>query len=296
MERKSVRLVDAFANEPLAGVPVPVVPAASSRTQLRAVVNEFGASGAVTLEDDSLVYVEADGSRAFVEAAVAGWTGLYEDDLVDAGTETLTVVTRDGEEQEYSVESEADRAVRVTLPEQECAEAESPLDRVAPALGVDTAAIESVSGELPLGRTDAFGGTLFVPIGFLEELSAATPDRETLATILTETGTTRVCAFTFDTLARRSDLHVRVFDPSTTACERATSGVAVAGCGQYLAQYEAFDGDIDTARVESGHFSDRPCTVETTLDSTPSVGGRALSVLDSSIAVPEDSDDEIIEV
>lgn len=295
METKPLLLVDAFAEEPLAGVPVPVVPEEASDPQLRAIADEFGADGAVKLADDGVHYVERQETHGLVEAAVAGWTGLIGGDLLDGETE-ISVVRSDGTEQAYPVEHDDSRDVRVELPDQDVEVASISLDRLAPALDADVAALEEVSDELPVSRSEQFGGTLFVPVGFLDGLSSCSPDRETLAAVLAETETTRMCAFTFDTLARRADLHARVFDPEVPACERAASGVGIAGCGEYLSENDAFDGDIDTLRVECGYFLDRPGTVETTLGSSPHVGGRGLTVLDTTISVPEADDDDIIEV
>lgn len=295
MERKAVLLVDAFADEPLAGVPVAVVPDEASSTQLRAIAGELGTSGAVTVDEDGVRYVERDETQAVVEAAVAGWTGLQEHDSLDE-RDSITHVESDGTEHEYPIEGDESRDVRVELPEQDIEPASISLDRLAPALGTEVAAIESVGDELPVARSSDFGGTLFVPVGFLEKLGNCSPDRETLAGLLTETDTNRVCAVTFDTLARRADLHARVFDPDVTGCEQPASGVAIAGCGQYLRSHDAFDGDIDSLRVECGYFLDRPGTVETTLESTPRVGGRGLTVLDTTISAPEEGDDDIIEV
>lgn len=296
METKSVLLVDAFADEPLGGVSVPVVTDDVTRDQLRAVAGEFGASGAATYEDGELVYVERQESGGLVEGAVAGWTGLLETDAIEDSDGTLRVVAGDGDERTYPIEADSERDVRVELPETTPEESAVPSEQVAPALGVAADSIDDVRDELPIGRVESFGGTLFVPVSFLEDLSGCSPDRETLLSLLAETAASRVCAFTFDTLARRSDIHVRVFDPTVADCERAASGVGVAGCGQYLAHHGAFDGDIDWIRVECGHFLDRPGVVETTLEPSPSVGGRALTVLDGAVSVPEESDDDIIEV
>lgn len=297
METKSVLLVDAFADEPLAGVPIAVVPDEATTTQLRSIAGEFGTSGAVTLADEEVRYVEQeDGAHAVVEAAVAGWTGLLEHDRLGDDTETITAIDSEGNEREFAVESDDERDVRVTLPEQSIESVSLSVERLGPALGVDAVSVDSVGDELPVEQGVDFGGTLFVPVGFLEDLTSASPDRETLANVLAETETSRVCAFTFDTLARRADLHVRVFDPTVPGCERPASGVAIAGCGRYLRSHEAFDGDIDTLRVESGHFLDRPGTVETTLIAKPQVGGRALTVLDTTMSVPEDDEDDIIEL
>jgi predicted PhzF superfamily epimerase YddE/YHI9 len=296
METKSVLLVDAFADEPLGGVSVPVVTDDVTRDQLRAVAGEFGADGAATYEEGELVYVARQESGGVVAGGVAGWTGLLEADAIEDSDGTLRVVSGEGDEQTYPIEADTERDVRVELPEMTVMESGVPSERMAPALGVTADSIDDVRDELPIGHVESFGGTLFVPVGFLEELSGCSPDRETLLSVLAETEAARVCAFTFDTLARRADIHVRVFDPAVADCERAASGVGVAGCGQYLANHEAFDGDIDWIRAECGHFFSRPGIVETTLAASPSVGGRALTVLDGTVSVPEESDDDIIEV
>ncbi|MFC7073945.1 PhzF family phenazine biosynthesis protein [Halovenus rubra] len=296
MEKKQLLLVDAFADEPLAGVPVPVVLDDTTQSQLRSIADEFGADGAVSLSDDGVRYVEHEGTHGFVAGAVAGWTALAEHNKRDDET-AITVISSDGKETEYPVGYDGSRDVRVEIPDQRIEPVSVSLDRVAPALDVTVEALSNVTEELPVARAKRFGGTLFVPVGFIDDLGACSPDRETLAAVLSETGSTRVCAFTFDTLGRRSDVQVRLFDPATHACERATSGVAVAGCGQYLGKHNAFDGDIETLRVECGYFRDRPGTIETTLDTSSHVGGRGLTVSETTVSVPEPNDgSDIIEL
>lgn len=299
METKPVLLVDAFADEVMGGVPIAVVPDEITPNQLRAVASELGTSGAVAtapLDDYDLVYVERDETRTFVEAAVAGCSALVERDLLEVGERTMLVVDSAGEEREFPVRIGSDRHVEVTLPEHEVTAASVSLERLAPALGVDVAALEDVATELPVGRTDAFGGTLFVPVTFLSHLTSSSPDRETLTAVLDETETARLCAFTFDTLGQRTQFHTRVFDPTLGGCEHATNGVAIAGVGRYLRQYEAFDAETQQVHAECGYVLDRPGTVVTTLGQTPEVGGTGLTVLDGTITVPEEPDDDIVTV
>jgi len=306
MEPKPVVLADAFADEPMGGVPVPVIPGEATDAQLRAVAGELGADGALCLE--ALRYVSREG-EAVVEAAVAGATVGFDRGLLEPGTHTMALSDPDGSERSFDVELSENRQVRVALSPGSVADVATSVERIAPALGAAPAAIAELSDELPPAKTAAFGGTLLVPFAFLEALGGCEPDRETLAGLLRETETVRLCGFSFDTLGRRADLHVRVFDPRERACERPASGVAVAGCGRYLAEYGAFDAtdepteaDPDgtasgsrTLRVECGRFLDRPATVVTSLDGSR-VGGTALAVLDGSVSLPEASDDEIVEL
>lgn len=294
METKQVLLVDAFADEPMAGLPVTVVPGDVSRRQLRAIAGELGTSGAVTLREGNLVYVDRDGSIAFVEAAVAGGVGLIEHASLEVGSHTIAVDS-DGDGDEYRLEIGSDRAVRVDVPPQEVSDVEVAVDRIGNTLGIDSAALQDVGADLPVGRIDAFGGTVLVPVNFLEHLGNVDPDEGGLDTLLEETGATRLCAFTFDTLGRGTDLHVRVFDPVVDGLERPTAGVVAGGCGRYLSRHGAFDGERQRIRIECGHFLDRPATVETTTETRPRVGGTALTVLDGTLTVPEDGSDDIIE-
>lgn len=292
METTQVLLVDAFADEPMGGVPVPVVPETLSESQLRTVAGEFGASVAVSFDESGLFAVERT-EGTVVEAAVAGCVGLGERDLLEDGEHTLTV--RNGEATGYDVELRRDGEVRVRLPQLEVAASDVSVDRLAPALGVDVAALQDVGADLPVGRLDGFGGALFVPVNFLEHLGNASPDPETLAALLAEAGATRLCAFTFDTLGRETDMHARIFDPDAEGCERPASGVTAAGCGRHLVANDIFDGDRETLRVESGQFLDRPGSLVTALEERPSVGARGLTALDGSLTVPEDDSDDIIE-
>lgn len=293
METKSVLLVDAFADEPLGGVPVPVVTDGATPDQLRTVAAEFGASGAVSLGEE-FRYVERAPADNVVEAAVAGVTAGHDRNRADLGDQ-MSVLGSDGAEQSYPVEHEAGD-VRVEVPSQSVDSVSVSFDRLAAVLGVEAAGLENVGRELPVARSTAFGGTLFVPVGFLDDLSNCAPNRDALAAVLTETDTARVFAFTFDTVSRRADLHARVFDPGVEGCERPASGVATAGCGQYLEQHDAFEGGREAVTVECGRFIDRPATAETTLVPPVQVGGHGLTALETTLSLSEDDGDDIIEV
>lgn len=295
METTQVLLVDAFADEMLGGRPTGVTTGDCSRAQHRAIAGELGTGATATMTDEGLEVIERDGAHAPVAGAVAGCLGFADEDRLAAGTHSLTVVAGDGHERSYDVEFTEDRSVTVSLHEQSVTTPDIGLDRLGPALGIDSAAMQDVGADMPLGHVDAFGGTLLVPVNFLERLSGASPDAGTLADVLAETGAARVCAFTFDTLGRETDLHARIFDPTAAGDELPASGVAAGACGRYLARQNAFDGEREAVRVECGHFLDRPATIETTVERAPEVTGRGLVSLDGTVPVPEDDSDEILE-
>lgn len=296
MQRRAVLLVDAFADEPTGGRSVAVDPTgALSETQHSRVASEFGTSGVVAVDGETIEYTDCDGSQAVVSAATAGAAGLYNRGAVDPGAYELALHGTDSGGP-FGVELDKHGTVTVDIP---TATPELPPvdhDWIADAIGVDVAALEDVGADLPIARVDSFGGTLLVAVNFLEHISGATPDRGTLAHLLDDVAASRLFAFTFDTLAAETDVHARVFDPETRECERPASGVGVTACTAHLADHTVFDGEREEIAVESGAFLDRPSTVWATVESHPSVGGTALTTIDGEMAVPEDEDDDIIEV
>jgi trans-2,3-dihydro-3-hydroxyanthranilate isomerase len=287
METRDLLVVDAFADELLSGVGVPVLPDGSSLTdaQLRAVADELGAPGTVTRRDGEMRHVPRVGHGAPVAAAVAGSIGLSERDALEPGTQTLTHA---GGEQE-TVDLDADRTATVAADQTVETAAVDGADAAA-ALNLPTEAVEDVG--LPVGRADGAGGSLLVPVMFLESLGELSPAPGAVADLLGDAE--RLFAYSFDTLAAETDIHARVFEPAAGG-ERAASGVGAAGCAQYLAARSAFDGEKECVRVESGQFRDRPATLDATLESGQ-VSGRALLGMAGTVNLPPDDDDDIIAV
>lgn len=287
MERRDVFSVDAFADEPLSGIGIPVLPDGSTLTdsQLRAIAAEVGAPGLVTWRDDELQHVARTGHGAPVAAGVAGCIGLGERAGLDPGTHTLT--HPDGTAS--TIELTADRTATVGT-EGTVETAAVGAEEVAAALGLPADAVGDV--DLPVGRTEGAGGTLLVPVVFLEHLGNISPEPGAIESLLGEH--TRLFAFTFDTLVAETDVHARVFEPGAGG-ERAASGIGAAGCARHLAATNAFDGERDRIRVESGHFCDRPSTLDVTLEDGR-VTGRALLALDGTVLVPPAQDDDIVEL
>jgi predicted PhzF superfamily epimerase YddE/YHI9 len=290
MESQELRLVDTFAEEPFGGVPLPVVAGGVDDDRLRALAREVGAPGAVT-DDGGLRYADRGGVHAPVTAAVAGGVGLHAADALAAGDHTLVHAGT-----EYDIAVESDRHVAVEAPAQQVAGVRGRTEEAASALGIDPTGIRAVES-LPVGRA---GDTLVVPVSYLEHLTAATPDDDALATVFAESDIERALAVTFDTLHERADVHARVFARDegieSTYSEVAASGIAAAGCGAYLAEFDAFDGDREKLRIESGHALDRPAGLTTTLAERPTVTGSGLVAVDGTVSLPEPTSDDIVEL
>ncbi len=289
MERLEVLLVDAFADEPTGGRQVAVVPDGDdcSEAQRRAVADELGAAGTVTGTPDGLAYVGADAPGTVVEGAVAGARAL-----ADPG-ESLTV-TADNRELEVEITDEGMPWVETAQIEVGNASVEEP--RVASALGIDVAAVRDVAADLPVGAATGGGGSLLVPVNFLEHLGQVDPDAGALSALLADVGARRAVAFSFDTLGAEADIHTRVLTPAARGGEQPTGALGVAACGPHLVGNGVFDGERREIRVECGHFLDRPATITATLDSQPRVAGPAVTAVDGTISVPTEGDDEILEV
>lgn len=296
METRQVRLVDAFAAEPLGGIPIPVLPDGgdASGAQLRAIAREFGAPGAVTPAEDGLRFVAEQDGAPVGEAAVGGATGLLEAGVIDTGEYTLTMAA-DGVGG-YPVAVTANRTVSVSLPEHPVHDTDLSLAEIARCIDMPTSALESVSEDLPPGTVHQFGGTLYVTVNYLEHITGAEPDRATLAERCGAAGVERLVALTFDTLEAGNDVHVRIFDADGGSGGHPSAGVVAGGCGAFLADRRAFEGEVDGLRVETGHFRDRPASITTTLSSRPDVSGHAITAVEGTIAMPEEDDEDIIEV
>jgi len=298
MERRQVLLVDAFAEEPTGGQSVAVVPGNSlPDNQLDAIASELSTSGVVTYDDGTLTYRDCDGTQAVITAAVAGYAALSNRGLIPPSTHEFAVEPSPSPADPFLVELADDGSVSVDVPHETPDPVEADTEVIAAALGIDVATLDDVGADLPAASTEAFGGTVAVPVNFLEHLSSASPDIGALASLLESEDCSRLFAFTFDTLEPDTDVHARVFDPEAAGNERPASGVGAAACSAQLARWSAFDGDRERITFETGRFVDRPGRIETTVSEQPTVGGTALTVLDAEISLPPEEDgDGIIEV
>jgi PhzF family phenazine biosynthesis protein len=305
MDTYRTLLVDAFASDPLAGTVAGVVPDADGLTaeQMRAVARELGASETAFVlpsgsADRRLRYFtptrEVDRCG---HATVAAHAHLHEAGVVDA--DDHTVETSAG-----VLDVEIDGGVvwmRQDAPE--VSEVSLDYDRLGSALGVDPAALRDVGADLPPAVASTGLPFLCVPVNFLEHLSGADPDVDALADVAADHDAAGVYVFTFDALDGDSTLHARCFGPGRGVGEDPVTGTASGACAAYLRHVGAFDdaatGDggstPDELRFEQGHFLDRPGRVHVRFDGGVWVGGRAVTSLDGTLAVPPDEDDGIIE-
>ncbi|MDS0298023.1 PhzF family phenazine biosynthesis protein [Halogeometricum sp. S1BR25-6] len=300
MQTRRALLVDAFATEPLSGNAAGVVPDGDlDDSQMRAVARELAVSETAFV----LSSEDADRRLRFFtptrevglcgHATVAAHAHLHEDGVLDAGTHT--VETSVGV---LDVEITDDGTVWMTQESPTVETVDLDYDRAGEALGIDSAALRDVGADLSAAVASTGLPYLVVPVNFLERLGGADPDFAALEALAEEYDAAGVYAFTFDALDADSTLHGRMFAPGLGIPEDPVTGTASGACGAYLRHVDAFDGDLpDEMTFEQGHFVDRPgrVRVRVRVGDEVRVGGRAVTALDGSLAVPPAADDDILE-
>jgi PhzF family phenazine biosynthesis protein len=298
METIRVLQVDAFTDEPLTGNPAGVVPNADglSDDQMQAIAAEMAVSETAFLRSSE----DADRRvRYFTptqevdlcgHATIGSFAHLHDEDLEPGST---TLETNVGV---LDIEVAADGTVWMTQDEPSIREVDVGYDRVANALGVDAAALEGASADIPLAVSSTGLPFLIAPITYLSDVGNAEPDMAAIEDLTDAVDAAGVYLFSFDALEPESTLHGRMFAPGAGVPEDPVTGTASGAVCAYLDRFGAFDDDLpDELRLEQGHYVDRPGLVRVRLDDAVRVGGRGVTVLDGSIVVPEDAEDEILE-
>ena len=334
METRRTLLVDAFADEPLAGNVAGVVPDATglSGDRMRRIAAELGASETAFLFDagesadhttDAAANASGDAPderlRYFTpstevdlcgHATIATYGALFAEGAIDAGDRTLRTNVGD---LEITVDEDGTVWMQQNPPTVDVIETgadggddddgddavRSDLDaeRLGDALGIDPAALRDVGADLPVAVASTGLPWLVVPVNFLERLGEAEPDVAAIEALSEAHDVAGVYAFTFDALDAESTLHGRAFAPAVGVPEDPVTGTASGAVGAYLREVGAFDGDFpDELRFEQGHFLDRSGHVRVRVaGDAVRVGGRALVSIDGDLRVPAEDDDGIIE-
>ncbi|EMA42247.1 PhzF family phenazine biosynthesis protein [Halobiforma nitratireducens] len=301
METTRIVQVDAFTDEPLAGNPAGVVPDADdlSTEQMQAIADEMAVSETAFLRSSDAgdrrirYFTPAQEVDLCGHATIGSFAYLRERDGLESGTTTLE--TNVGV---LEIELDEDGTVWMTQEPPRIREVELSYDRVADALGVDAAALEGASDDIPLAVSSTGLPFLIVPITYLSDLGSAEPDMNAIETLTESVDAAGVYLFTFDALERESTLHGRMFAPGAGVPEDPVTGTASGAAGAYLDRFGAFDDDFpDELRLEQGHYVDRPGTVRVRVGDREGVrvGGRGVVALEGTLVVPEDDEDDILE-
>ncbi|ELY75040.1 PhzF family phenazine biosynthesis protein [Natrinema pallidum] len=298
METTRILQVDAFTDEPHTGNPAGVVPDADglSSDQMQAIAAEMAVSETAFLRssetaDRRVKYFTPTQEVDLCGHATIGTVAhLYDEGLE---TETMTLETNVGR---LEIDVDEDGTVWMTQDEPSIREVDVGYGRVADALGVDRAALEGASDDIPLAVASTGLPFLIVPITYLSDVGDAEPDFAAVEALTNAVDATGIYLFTFDALEAESTVHGRMFAPGAGVPEDPVTGTAGGAVSAYLDRFGAFDGDLPAElRLEQGHYVDRPGIVRVRLGDAVRVGGRGVTVLDGSMAVPEADEDEILE-
>jgi trans-2,3-dihydro-3-hydroxyanthranilate isomerase len=299
METRRVAIVDAFAEEPIAGNAAGVVPDAEglSDRQMQRIAGELAQSETAFVlpseECDRRVRYFTPSREVDLcgHATVATHAYLQDGGEIEAGSHAVetTVGTVD-------VEVAEDGTVWMGTDEESVQGVDLEYDRVAEALGVDPATLRDVGADAPLAVSSTGLPFLVVPANFISAVGDADPDDEAVAELCEDCGAEGVYLFTFDTLDGDATLHGRAFVPLAGIPEDPVTGTASGAAAAYLRAYDVFDGDLPAETTfEQGHFVDRPGTVRVRTADGIQVGGSAIPVFEGQLAVPPAEDDDIIE-
>ncbi|MFB6091146.1 MAG: PhzF family phenazine biosynthesis protein [Halobellus sp.] len=298
MDTRRALLVDAFADEPLAGNAAGVVPDAGdlSEEQMRAIARELAVSETAFLRpsataDRRLRYFSPSQEVDLCgHATIAAHAHLHEVGEIAAGEHS--VETNVGV---LDVEVESDGTVWMSQDRPRVERVDVDYDRLGDALGVDPASLRDIGADAPVAVASTGLAFLIVPVNFLENLSRADPDLGAIEAVADEYDVAGIYAFTFDALEGDATLHARAFAPSLGIREDPVTGTAAGACGAYLREVGAFDDFPDEMVFEQGHFLDRPGRIRVEAKTDVRVGGRGVTSFEGRLAVPDDEDDDILE-
>lgn len=137
---------------------------------------------------------------------------------------------------------------------------------------------------------------LFVPVRRLHTIFSIKPNYFALAQFLTNRKLMGVCAFTTETIERKSTVHSRFFAPTVGINEDPVTGSTNGPLGVYLYEQGMLDdkvlGDSITIVGEQGDVMGRKGRVTIQLQlrgksvSAVAVGGRAITTLDGEMIIP----------
>lgn len=276
--------VDVFAERPLTGNPLSLVPAADALDEetMRAIAREFNQSETTFLvePDDDRADVRLrsftpDGSEVFGAGhnAMGAWLWLAASGGLDATRFGADGQLEAGEAFVQQIGDDLlpvrvgrgqDGWVRVSMEQSPAVFGERLIETepLAAALGVPTTAI---SGIPEVGSTGA--AHLLVPLASAEDVDAVRPDPAALAAVLAGAGAEGCYVYTTAAPADASALaYARFFNPTVGIAEDAATGTAAGPLAALLAR-EGIAPEGEPIAIEQGRALGRPSRITVTATS-----------------------------
>jgi trans-2,3-dihydro-3-hydroxyanthranilate isomerase len=272
----SFYFVDVFADRPLQGNPVTVVPEAERLTEaaMQAIAREFNQSETTFVlpptragADWRLRSFTPAGKEAFGAGhnTLGAWWWLAETGVLALG-ESGASFTQEvgGELLAVNITCAAGRVTSVGMSQKAPefgAACSDPADiaKLAEALGLSTS--DLAIGPLPAQVVSTGAAHLLVPLRDRAAVNRARPDFPRLASILRSLDGEGCYLFTLDTVRPDSAAHARFFNPTLGIVEDAATGTAAGPLAcQLIAHHLATDGA--TLRIEQGDAMGRPSVLQ----------------------------------
>lgn len=159
-----------------------------------------------------------------------------------------------------------------------------PAERIAPAVGVSPADIDS---RVPVQQCTAGNSAMIVPLRSLSALRRSRLNLEAFAPLLADGFPPLVYLFCAETRQPGNDLSARFFFDAHGVREDPATGNGAAFLGAYLARHRYYDSPDLSLRIEQGHEVRRPSVVMLRVRNAGApeiqVGGRVIPVVQGTL-------------
>lgn len=298
MDEIGFALVDVFADEPLSGNPLAVVPDADELGEqlLPRIAREFNQA-----ETTFLVRPTVGGAdwrlRSFTAAgvevygaghnALGAWWWLAVEGRLDLSAERARWHQQLGPVVlPVDVDAAAGQPTRVAMGQEPptFGGTVADLDRLAAALGIAPRVL-GAHRELPSAQVVGTGAAhLMVGVRDRATVDAVRPDRAALAGILRTVGGEGCYLYALDPAEPDAAAHARFFNPIAGIVEDPATGTAAGPLACLLSRHGLVGARVVIAQ---GHAMDRPARIEITLDTAgPVIAGRAVVAAAGTLRLP----------
>jgi trans-2,3-dihydro-3-hydroxyanthranilate isomerase len=276
--------VDVFADRPLQGNPLPVVPDAArlSEAEMQRIAREFNQSettfvlpptraGAdVRLRSFTPAGKEASGGAG--HHTLGAWWWLAESGALTLG-DSGGDFTQEGGDNLLAVRiaCRSGRLVSVAMSQSAPDFRRVCGDPARLAAVLDLPVSDLALDRLPAQVVSTGVAHLLVPLRDRRAVDAARPDVPRLASILRELDGEGCYLFTLDTVGDDSNAYARFFNPTLGIAEDAATGTAAGPLAAQLVAHRLASDD-STLRIEQGHAMGRPSIIQV------HIAGRAVTI------------------
>jgi trans-2,3-dihydro-3-hydroxyanthranilate isomerase len=279
-------LVDVFADVPLAGNPLAVVPDADQLSDdlFPRIAREFNQAETTFLLRPTrpgahwrLRSFTAEGQEVYGAGhnALGAWWWLAEQGRLAGPDGEQTWWQEIGPAVLPVLVTMADgRPARIAMRQQpaEYGRELTDLDGLARALQVDRDSL-GAAADLPVAQVVSTGAAhLLVGLSGRAVADAAGQDRQVLKDLLLDVGGVGICLYALDPAEPAADAHARFFNPVAGIVEDPATGTAAGALASLLARYGRAG---DRVTIVQGHVMGRPSRIVISLADAPTIEGRA---------------------